>query len=104
MRTIQLYGRLPDAQMEALEGTLIDEDAFDILVDGPEDTTVMLPTMEPLFVVRRQVVPRGMVQAMLPSYVLSLQCGNSPERPLKKVDFSNIIIYTRLCKVNKFTG
>ena len=80
MRTIQLYGRLPDAQMEALEGTLIDEDAFDILVDGLEDTAVMLPTMEPLFVVRRQVVPPGMVQAMLPSFRRAAKEGNIHNR------------------------
>ena len=80
MRTIQLYGRLPDQDMQALEGQLIDESSFDLLVDGPEDTTVMLPTMEPLFIVRRHVVSPGMVQAMLPSFRRAAKEGDLTNR------------------------
>ena len=80
MRMIQLYGQLSEADMLKLEGTLIDESHIDILVEGPEDTTVMLPTMEPLFVVRRQVVPQGMVQAMLPSFRKAAKEGELSNR------------------------
>lgn len=73
MKVIQLYAQLPDDQVRTLKFPgvnsqgLITEEAIDLIV-ADEDTVVIKPDMEPLFFLRKKVVPHGTVQAMLPSF------------------------------------
>jgi hypothetical protein len=58
MKTIVAPVRLPDDEVQLLEGEHLDEDSFDELVSG-EEVTVLKPDGSPLLVYRPNVLPRS---------------------------------------------
>jgi hypothetical protein len=61
MRTVRLVAELPGEAAEALAGTLLGENAFDVLVDG--DADVFKPDGTPLLHYRAGVVPADVCAA-----------------------------------------
>jgi hypothetical protein len=61
MRTVHLSYQMPDDEAEALGGTLLGDDAYDLLI--AEDCDVYKPNGEPLIKFRRAVLPVGVCKA-----------------------------------------